>query len=491
MSLIINDVIFLRRPILNYVCPPVCEVILSSTGFPIIVTAVAQHPAPTGLTALGCSISWDEYSPGSPCTTSSCQKPALCYTIYRSDTIDGAYQVIVDCMQETTLDLHPFGNGFYRVSAITLDGESDLTDPVKVTCVTLPPTNVTAGNCFLSWDASETEEVTCYNIYRADVEEGPYLIVADCIPALSLYLGPYGDGFYRVSAVSPAGESELTDPVSAICIPPCTDDEVDAWVQRVLDNGGTVSETTIEATCEFMAAIKAAGLRDKVVRLNLFEGDQYAAATVPLIVDVGGALDQGLVRVGNTILIGTASDFTYQETGALGGMEPNTAQSFFNTGFKIAAPIDIDDCGLTFYNMGTGIEDTTEIGCLQFNSPNQIRITISGITSITSGWAGDGNTARADFLDPNGVGLYTVTGTATEVAIWKNGIGASAALPAGALPTNSFVGVFAFQTEADLPIQFSRRRSGGYAIHTAFTGAEMVDWYAAWQAFQIALGRQV
>ncbi len=494
MSLIINDVIFLRRPVLNYVSAPICEAFVSSTGFPIVVSAVIHHAAPTGLTANGCSISWDVYNPTEPCAGTACsgQNKALCYTVYRADVAEGPYSVIVDCMQETELDLDSFGNGFYRVSAITLDGESDLSDPVQVICVTIPapPTNVASENCFLSWNASVSAD--CYNVYRADLEAGPYLIVAGCVEALSLYLGPYGDGFYKVSAVNVAGESELSEPgVEATCEPSCVDEEVDAWVQRVLDNGGTASEETILFTCKFMQAIKAAGLRDKVVRLNLFEGDQYAAATVPLIIDVGDPLDVGLVRAGNTILIGSASDFTYVETGATGGMTPLTPQAFFNTGFKIAAPVDINDCGLSFYNMGIGLKDTTEIGCLQFNSVNQIRITISGSDMNTRGWAGDGNVAVAMFSDADGVGLYTVTGTALGVTIFKNGNNMAGAAPAGALPTNSFVGVFAFQTEADLPIQFSDRRSGGYAIHTAFTALEMLDWYAAWQAFQTALGRQV
>lgn len=493
MSLIINDVIYLRRPVLNYVCPPVCEVFLSSTGFPIVVNAVLHHSAPTGLTANGCSISWDEYNPGIPCTTSSCQKPALCYTVYRSDTIDGTYQVIVDCMQETTLDLHPFGNGFYRVSAITLDGESDLSDPVEVICVTLPPSNVVAGDCFLSWDASPTSIVTCYNIYRADIGPGPYLLVAECIPSLSLYLGPYGDGFYRVSAVSLAGESELTDPVSAVCIPPCSDEEVDDWVQRVLDNGGTVSTTTIEAACEFMTAVKAAGLREKIVRLNLFAGDQYSAVIVPLVIDGGDTIDNGYVRSGNTLIPATSADWTYQETGVLGGLTPLALQVFLDTGFTPTAPLSADDCGLSFYNKGLGEINETPIGCLTFNSSSQIRLIISDVAGFTSGIAGDGNFSVATFSDPDGVGFYTMSRDSSDLKVYKAGVlSAIDNAPTGGLPSQSDISVFAFQQgQGNLPIQFCRKQSAGYAIHTSMTDAEALAFAVAWQAFEIALGRQV
>lgn len=497
MSLIINDVVFLRRPILNYISPPVCESFVSATGFPIVVNAVIHHTAPTGLTANGCSISWDEYNPGILCTTSSCQKPALCYTVYRSDTVDGTYQVIVDCMPETTLDLHPFGNGFYRVSAITLDGESDLSEPVEVTCITLPPSNVVAGDCFLSWDASPTETVTCYNVYRADIGPGPYLLVAECVPSLSLYLGPYGDGFYRVSAVSPAGESELTDPVSAVCVPPCSDDEVDDWVQRILDNGGTVSNTTIEAACEFMTAIKAAGLREKIIRLNLFAGDQFAAAQVPLIIDVGHPIDVSLRQIGNTIVPVGPEAFVYQETGVLGGMRPNLNQSYFNTGVPAeVSPNFIDtNCGLTFYNKTPSLDNATEIGSLSFNTSNQIRLALSTAADSNSyGFAGgDGNSDYARALDPNGIGLYVVTRLANAVTLRKNGIFLANHLGAGpGLPgIAASVLVFAFGNGTGISIQFSNRQSAGYAIHGGFTDPESADWYAAWQAFEIALGRQV
>lgn len=500
MSLIINDVIFLRRPVLNYVTPAICEVFSSSTGSSILsITAAELPPAPVNVRAEGCVLFWDPPAnplcPNIPAGCAVPPSPAICYTVYRSDTIEGPYSTIAECINALFLELGTFGNGYYRVSDITLNGESELSSPVLVECVTLPPTNVTTSDCFLSWDASETSSVTCYNIYRADIGPGPYLLVAGCIESLSLYLGPYGDGFYRVSAVSPIGESELTDPISAVCIPPCSDSEVDDWVQRILSNGGTVSNTTIEAACEFMTSLKAAGLRDRVFRLNLFAGDQFAAAVVPLINDFGSAVDAPFRLVGNTILAGNSSNFSYQETGVVGGIQPILSQSYFNTGvFAEFSPEFTDsDCGLTFYNKTPSIIDSTEIGALSFNTPNQIRITVSGSDSKSYGFAGgNGNFDFAAANDPNGVGLYEVSRTANTITLHKNGVFMANHLGAGpGLPSNSEILIFAFGNGTGISIQFSSRQSAGYAIHGGFDAQQSADWYVIWQTFQTALGRQV
>lgn len=123
MSLIINDVIFLRRPTLNYVCPPACEVLFSSTGFPVIVlNPVPHHGAPTVriiITDVCPQLNWDAY-PG-----------AICYNVYKAVDSENPetspYEVLLECTPDTSICVDP---GCYRVSAITADGESDLSAPV-------------------------------------------------------------------------------------------------------------------------------------------------------------------------------------------------------------------------------------------------------------------------------------------------------------------------------------------------------------------------
>lgn len=128
------DFLFLRRPPINYVCPPVCEVIFSSTGVQIVLEPFPVKNAPTGVRLSNRGILrllWNNY-PG-----------ALCYTIYRAiDPNDpfGPYEVVAECIN-TQCDGEPCfdipTDGCYRVSAITLEGESALSDPFCTCCITV------------------------------------------------------------------------------------------------------------------------------------------------------------------------------------------------------------------------------------------------------------------------------------------------------------------------------------------------------------------
>src|SRR5688572_24188883 len=69
------------------------------------------------------------------------------------------------------------------------------------------------------------------------------------------------------------------------------DPEVLDWVDRVVANGGSVSQSTKDAANTFMVSIKAAGVRSKIYRLNLYAGTGFAACKTPLIKDIGDAVD--------------------------------------------------------------------------------------------------------------------------------------------------------------------------------------------------------
>lgn len=108
------DILFLRRPPLDYVCPPVCEVEFSSSASPVIVLDdIDRLRAPSGLILGGeggVRLSWDAY-PG-----------ALCYSLYRADDPLGEFVLVAECIPDTFYILSP---GYYRVTAITPDGETD------------------------------------------------------------------------------------------------------------------------------------------------------------------------------------------------------------------------------------------------------------------------------------------------------------------------------------------------------------------------------
>jgi len=130
------DVLFLRRPVLNYVSPPVCDVLFSSSSGPVIVLDALGHlTGVSGIILDGTGrfrLSWNSY-PG-----------ALCYSIY--EAVDPAhpetseYVLVAECIQDTFYD--PGHSGCFRISAITPDGETPLSAPI---CGTVPelPTAIT------------------------------------------------------------------------------------------------------------------------------------------------------------------------------------------------------------------------------------------------------------------------------------------------------------------------------------------------------------
>src|SRR5688572_23035773 len=125
------DLLWLRVPPIRYVSPPACLFEASGSGSsgPIIVV---EHPARfkvTGLRVEDCTLFWDAL-PGT-CDGVSCA-PALCYNLYRADTESGEYSVFAECVNVTGFSVSD--NACYRVSAITTEGESDLSDPVCVSC---------------------------------------------------------------------------------------------------------------------------------------------------------------------------------------------------------------------------------------------------------------------------------------------------------------------------------------------------------------------
>lgn len=119
------ELLYLRRPSIDYISPPVCEVTFSASGVVIVLDPISPQNFPTGLVLGGIGnfrLSWNSY-PG-----------ALCYSVYKATDSNNpemsTYTIVLECIQDNSADLQPFGPGCYRVSAITLDGETPLSNPI-------------------------------------------------------------------------------------------------------------------------------------------------------------------------------------------------------------------------------------------------------------------------------------------------------------------------------------------------------------------------
>jgi hypothetical protein len=73
--------------------------------------------------------------------------------------------------------------------------------------------------------------------------------------------------------------------------PAIVNDETKSWKARVTANGGTVNASVVAAVDVFVSALKTAGILTKMSRLNLFCGNQMAAALVPIVNTSGSPTD--------------------------------------------------------------------------------------------------------------------------------------------------------------------------------------------------------
>lgn len=126
----ILDLLWLRVPKIRYISPPACDNISSGSGSsgPIVVI---EHPARfkvTGLRVVDCVLHWDSL----PGQCEGACSVAICYNVYRAGDVVDLFEVVMECVQGTEFAV--FDNGCYRVSALTTEGESDLSDAVCVNC---------------------------------------------------------------------------------------------------------------------------------------------------------------------------------------------------------------------------------------------------------------------------------------------------------------------------------------------------------------------
>lgn len=135
------ELLYLRRPKIDYISPPVCEVILSATGFPISISDALDPFTPPVI--FGAVVTGEGgQGSGGPLTLSWDDVPgALCYTIYQAvDPFNpnGDFEILQECLPSGGGEDCPPGKtcfslpeqGCYKISVITAEGESPLSQPI-------------------------------------------------------------------------------------------------------------------------------------------------------------------------------------------------------------------------------------------------------------------------------------------------------------------------------------------------------------------------
>lgn len=257
------------------------------------------------------------------------------------------------------------------------------------------------------------------------------------------------------------------------------DSDAAAWAAAVVVAGGTYSPTTLTAVSAFVTLAKASGYWTKLNRINLFCGDQLAAALVPLKAGSGSATETNVNFVGG--------DYT-EATGITG----NGSTKYLDTGLVASTALTLNDTHLAVYNRASGAAGGgAHIGC------NDGANFFEMLVPFTDGIAYSrhyNNSAASGLLTvatgaPYGLMVSSRTGAASHV-VYKAGASiVSDTNTGGARPARAIY-VFARNSSGTANV-FTSHALAGYSIGSGLTGADVTAYTTHLQAFQTSLGRNV
>lgn len=255
-----------------------------------------------------------------------------------------------------------------------------------------------------------------------------------------------------------------------------------AWADAVTLNGGTFSQATLDAVAAFCVSALADGYWTKLLRINLFAGNQLAAAQVPLKVVAGNAVD--------TIVGYVESDYT-EATGLTGA-----TGKYLRTGVIPSTMLTLNNTHLSFYLRGStavsgivmGVSNSTDqrFSLMKIASAGSL-----GITSFAYNTTNGAGAVGSAVLNAAPWGL--ITGSRVSAVDHKTYLQGTMketnAGSGGTLPT--FEIYFNAYNNGGAPGSANTEPMGAYSIGAGLTGADMTAFSAAMTTFQTALGRNV
>lgn len=261
--------------------------------------------------------------------------------------------------------------------------------------------------------------------------------------------------------------------------------EAAAWRSAVVANGGSVSASTLKAVADFCKAIDAAGIRDRYYRLSLMCGTGLNAALVPLYRGpVSGGTTYGNTTDTNNAFVGVGTD--YAETGASGGLTANGTSKYLDTGFSMDTLPSATSGHAAVYcpnrssrsaftgMIGVGVTGATGFGISTDTSVYGIWGAIASVVNNANGMllvSRESGSLLTTYANATSIATNTTTVTPSPLA--RNAV------------------VFANRASPTVVDNFDARRYCGYSIGLGMTAAQVSAYYAAMQAFQTALTRNV
>jgi hypothetical protein len=276
-----------------------------------------------------------------------------------------------------------------------------------------------------------------------------------------------------------------------------------AWRTAVIENGGSVSGATFNAVSRFCREVDAAGLRSKLVRVNLMCGNNLNAALVPLYrADSPIATPLGFATEDNANFVNE----DYQENA---GLDNSAGTKWLLTGLD-QTYADNKHAGAFAHTLSGGVFRTLIGGVFNTVSgvgPEGAFLVGTSSASTTPRLSVSGATAPGSFIEGSSIaagdfilGSSAASG-ANQARIFVNGNsqGVGTALD-NSFSTHQF-GVFRTNERAVDGVltgpdsgsagdsSFSAR-IGGYTIGLNLTDAEVATYSIIWDTLLKALGRR-
>ena len=250
---------------------------------------------------------------------------------------------------------------------------------------------------------------------------------------------------------------------------------------RVIANGGTISDASIDAIEKFVQDCKNANIWSKLLDVAPFAGTNLSAAMVKLVYQPG--VPSVLTNV-NFV----AGD--YNETGANGGLLGDGTTKYLNTGFNVQTTPLPDNAHLSFYlreDVGAA-GNRSMIGTI--NGTEQYWI--GSLTPASQVNTRFGQTVAATLSAPLNKGFYIGTrSSSTLLRLYKNGA-LVATETSAVVHTKPNLNIFAFGwNTAGLPAAYLPVRGSFYSIGQELNATEAAALTDAVQALERNLSRDV
>lgn len=248
------------------------------------------------------------------------------------------------------------------------------------------------------------------------------------------------------------------------------------FAARVASNSGTINGSSLSAVDTFVLTLKGAGLWTKLLRCNLFVGDQLAACMVPLVVGAGGAVDTNVNFV--------SGDYTPTT-----GLSGDGSTKYINTGLAITTATG----GLSAYvRTNLAAQAGYIMGVSANGGADLYRMGKAAAGTFDNFW-GQSSTASKTETSPAGF-YHGIRRGGTENKWYRGAVeqasSSTACTPAGQPTLPLFI--FARNNVTAGVFLEGGVKLAGYAVDDGtMTAGQEAAWYNAWQALQVALGRSV